>query len=162
LPSFYKKLADSSSTEYTTLLNSFKSGVNHLQHAVTLEQDGCVTVLGKPKIMNLKGDHNLALHTVITRINRNIVVKYYKRFIVIGKVVHSFHYCRNLKRNSYTVQLLDLTFFSIETFVVADLDGNVEACYAIGHYFNKLLSPLCRIIFVQKIALSHIVVVAKH
>jgi len=45
---------------------------------------------------------------------------------------------------------------------VADLDGNGEACYAIGHSFNKLVSPLCRIIYVQKIALSHIVAVAKH
>lgn len=92
-----------------------------------------------------------ALLHVTARFDKQIAVKYFRRIVINGEIVHSFDYCKNLKRNSFTVQLYDESFFTIESFIVAGLDGNGENSYAIGHYFETCASPLLKITNVERV-----------
>jgi len=74
----------------------------------------------------LKRSHIVALHSV-TDTGTQMCAAYYSRAIHSGEILHSYEYCRDLKRNSYTVQIVDGTYYQIETFIVTDV-GYGENC----------------------------------
>jgi len=159
LPSLSDKLVSAGCTsEYSELLGSFVAKKTVLQNSTTVHNN--ITLLGRPRIRALCSAHHLALHTVSVNIVKGFMVRYFRRIIVKGEIVHSMQYCRQLKRNSYTVELADGTFFSIETFIVANLDGICEQCYAIGFFFEVVSGLLCRNT-IQEIYLAHIISVTK-
>jgi len=49
--------------------------------------------------------------------------QYYKRIIINGEIFHSYKYCKCLKRNSLTVELIGGSLFEIEVYVVLELMG---------------------------------------
>ena len=121
LPSLANIFAAGGTAEYSSLLNSFISRSQKIEHALNIKG---VTILGRPVIRLLTARHNLALHSVSNVVNQQTVVRYFNRIVINGEIVHSSFYCRKLKRNSYVVDLNDSKLFSIETFVVADLNGD--------------------------------------
>jgi len=105
-------------------------------------------------------DHNVAMHTVCSQIDTSVLIRHFLRIVLNGEVIHSLQYCRNLKRNSYVVQLADGAFFEIDIFVVHNND-NAECCYAIGRFFRVNPSFFGNSSDVQT-HLGHIVAVDKH
>jgi hypothetical protein len=100
----------------------------HVASAVAMES--LVTLLGTPKYRKLSRAHYVALHSVNATVTWTVVA-YYARAVIRGELLHSKCYTKAHKRNSYTVQLTNGTFFQIVTFVVADM-GFGQNCYAIG------------------------------
>ena len=119
-----------------------------------------ITLLGKPKVRKLKDDDRLPLYHVSRNVDGNAFVKYYKRIVIKGELVHSYNYCRNLKRNSYTVELLNGQIFAIDDFLVVNLQDS-DMCCATGHFLEPLVQRLVAN-NVQHIYLKHLVTVKKH
>ena len=118
-------------------------------------------MLGRPTIGRLTPAHYVALHSVARTVGDQAVVRYFNRIVHNGEIFHSSYYCKSFKRNSNTVVLTDLRLFSIETFVVADLNHDGSCCYAIGRCFTPVpLHKLCRNP-VQNINLEHLTAVTK-
>ena len=127
----------------------------HKQHVKSALRLNGITLLGRPKIRNLVRAHYVALHSASAVVNQTCVA-YYDRIIINGDIVHSANYCKDLKRNSFTVQIANHhhSYFQIGTFLTANL-GNGEQCYAIGRYLTEVPFTLC------KLKLDHIIAVSK-
>ena len=157
LPALSKKMVVTSTADYCSLLESFLSHSAHINYAQNIHG---VTVLGQPILKQMSSEHCLALHSVCKTVTAH-AVKYYKRVVVNGEIIHSAEYCKNIKRNSYTVELLSSnSLFAIDTYVVASLMGQGECCYAIGRFFDIKTSILCNNP-IEKVNLSHVVAVHK-
>ena len=83
----------------------------------------------------------MALHSVSDTVTENVVA-YYERAVVNGEMVHSSSYCKELKRNSYTVKVTDGSYFQIVRFVVCDI-GCGANCYALGRYLRPAPYHFC-------------------
>ena len=101
-----------------------------------------VTVLGRPVFRTLKRSHFVALHAVTDTVPHTCAAIYYNKVVHNGEILHSYVYCRNLKRNSYTVQTTDEAYYQIETFLVTNL-GFGDNCYAVGRYLRQAQFHFC-------------------
>ena len=116
-----------------------------------------VIVLGQPSYRLLRRSHFVALHSVSVVVPQTIVA-YYNRVINRGEIIHTYKYCKDLKRNSYTVHVVDGNYFQVEKYLVTDL-GNGDNCYALGRYLRRVPFQFCSRDLSLK--LNHIVPVSK-
>jgi len=140
IPKICAAASENCSVTYKELLRSFLSGNSRSQNSMTING---VTVLGTGRLRQLTNAHLIACHYVAKHVPRNTVVRYYNRIIVSGEIIHCSRYCKNLKRNSYTVILDDSSIYAIDVFIVADF-GNGTNAYALGHFIECRTTPFCR------------------
>ena len=120
-------------------IQSLTSHRHSIQDALRMSNG--VTVLGKPVVKMLQRSHFVALHSVTAAVSQTCVA-YYNRVVHKGEILHSHKYCRDLKRNSYTVRIVDDAYYQIETFVAADI-GSGHNCYALGRYLRQVPFHFC-------------------
>jgi len=118
-----------------------------------------VTLLGQAMYRNLKRPDYVALHCMSPVVTQTVVA-YYDRAVIHGELVHSLGYCKSLKRNSYTVCLVDGRYFQVSRFIVADLGFGLQ-CYAIGRYLCRTPFQFCASKKMACLKLTHIIPVSK-
>jgi hypothetical protein len=134
-------------------IEALTTHTHKIRCAVTIENE--ITVLGQPVCRALKRSHFVAMHSLAVNVPQT-VVSYYNRVIHRGEVYHCYEYCLKLKRNSYTVQLVDGQYYHVDKYVCMNL-GNGNNCYALGRYFRQVPYQICR----TSCKLIHIVPVSK-
>jgi len=146
------------SNSYKGVLDSFMSGnIARLKNSLTV--DG-VSFLGRSKRRPLSDAHLLAIHYAASYVPPKTIVQYFDRAVVLGEIVHSANYCRSLKRNSFTVALVDGKLFAIEHFIAANVGNGTEA-FALGRHFERdVRLQICRHPSIG-LQLSHIASVSK-
>ncbi|XP_055073931.2 uncharacterized protein [Misgurnus anguillicaudatus] len=133
LPLYVSQTLKNPSSECSAVIDHLLSGKQKQKHAVRCLG---VTAFGPPKRKMMAHDDYIALHSVVDRVEKQ-PVDYYDRVFVNGVIIHSQAYHRSKKRNSSVVRIKpDNTFFSVKTFIVADV-GNGSSCYAIGRFFEE-------------------------
>jgi hypothetical protein len=132
-------------------INLLNNKNRRVAHADRLSE--CITVLGRPLHKQLPRTHYVALCSICTDCFDGCHASYYARIIVRGEIIHSSSYCRHLKRNSFTVQLISGFYFKVATFVV--ITGE---CYAIGEFLIEVTYQLC---LTRSLKLNHFVPVSK-
>ena len=158
IPSLAQNLKSTNrcSVKYNTLLSSFSSKNDKIAHAATVNR---ITLLGKAKFRRLRDADRLPMLNVSRDIDLSSFVKYYNRIVIEGELVHTYNYCRNLKRNSFTVELLDGQIFAVDDFIVVNLHDS-DVCCATGHFLEPVVQRLVTN-DAQPIYLKHLVSVKK-
>jgi hypothetical protein len=152
IPQNVRAVLPKCSTSEAQFIASLTTHKHKIRAAVAVNE---ITVLGPPMYREMKRSHFVAMHSLAVNVPQTVVA-YHNRVILRGEVYHCYYYCLKLKRNSYTVQLVDGQYYHIDKYVCMDL-GNGYNCYALGRYFHQVPYHICR----NLSKLTHVVPVSK-